>query len=178
MNRISLLLLSLYLAGCSGSYVRSTYSKNAPAKDSYVLGIASENTLSDAIGNELLRYGFTIVERSRIQAVLEELKLSASGVLLPNNLKQVGNILSVDALVFTTVQSDASNPNTVGSASIKVVDVESGQLLAGVNYQNRNFSKIEPGVVSKREPLPKTARKIAKSISKAFKKIRKATKKP
>lgn len=171
MRKSALISLLASLIGCSKSYIRSSYNKTAQIPGDYKLGIASNNTLSEAVGNELLNYGLPIVERTRIETVLQELKLNSSGVLSQENIKSVGKILNVDALLFVTLDGDSSNPNVVGSASVKIVDVEKGILLTGVNYQNSNYSETKSGRVAKREPLPKTARIIAKSLYKAFRKI-------
>lgn len=173
MKKFVLLLLSILLVGCTTSYVRFTYSKTAKIKSGYRLGIALGSNLSDALGTELLHYGFTVVERARMDAVLSELQLNSTGALLPENLKNVGKILSVDALVFVTAEQDTESPNTIGSAAVKLVDVESGILIAGVNYQNCDNSKSKYGKTGVREPLPKTARKIARALYKAVKKIQK-----
>ncbi len=46
---------------------------------------------------------FQVVERQLLNKVLEEQKLGASGVLDPNSVAEIGNVLGVDAIVTGTV---------------------------------------------------------------------------
>src|SRR5262245_11931039 len=119
---LAVLILASTLAACSGPTVRSSFSRRIALKKDCRLGIVSNDLLADAIGTELLNYGFTVVERSRIAAVFDELKLNASGGLSPDKIKSLGKVLSVDALVFTTMNPEPAHPNAVALASVKIVD--------------------------------------------------------
>lgn len=169
--KCSPIFLLLGLIGCTGAQVKSNFAASIANKPQYRLASASDSILADAIGSELLQYGFVVVERSRLSAVLDELKLNMNGVLLPENLKKVGRILNVDALFFTTAYFDANFGSKIGTASVKLVDVESGELLGGINYQNGSGCAAgSPCDSGMKESMPDTAAKIAKEIAIGLKK--------
>ncbi len=63
---------------------------------------APQNSITgaeDVFGRFLLENGFTIIERSRIEEILKENKLSAQGILSASTSKEMGNLLGVDALL-------------------------------------------------------------------------------
>lgn len=164
--------MTIALTGCAGAQIQSNFAPSIATKSQYRLASASDNILADSVSSELLKYGFVVVERSQLTAVLEELKLNMNGVLLPENLKKVGNILNVDALVFVSATADPEFRSRIGSASAKVVDVESGALLGGINYQNG--SGCVPGSPCDRgmkDTMPETASKIAKEIAQGLGKV-------
>ncbi|MBI3297041.1 MAG: hypothetical protein HYZ75_02675 [Elusimicrobia bacterium] len=54
----------------------------------------------DIFAKHLLEKGYRLIERSRLEAVMGELKLGAAGVLSPDGAKAVGKVLGVDAVVM------------------------------------------------------------------------------
>lgn len=165
------IVLFLGLVGCSGAQVKSNFADSLVNKPNYRLAFVSDNILADGISSELLPYGFVVVERSRLSAIMEELKLNMNGILLPENLKKVGNILNVDALVFVNGNHDPYFQGKIGSASVKIIDVESGALLGGINYQNGSGCAAgSPCDSGMKESLPDTCVKIAREIAQGLKK--------
>ncbi len=153
------------VGGCTGAEIRVSLNPQA-LKPNPRLAVVSNSLLADAIGLELVRYGFTIVERSRLQAVLVELELSLSGITREEDFRKVGEILNVDGLVFVGSTFEPHFPSKVGSAMIKIVDVRTGTLAGGVTYQNgRGGLPGSPADAGTRESLPETARRIAKAIA-------------
>lgn len=60
--------------------------------------------VSDILVNRLVKDGtYTLIERSRIDAVLNEQNLGASGRIDPSTAAQIGKILGVDAVIIGTV---------------------------------------------------------------------------
>lgn len=164
---ISILMLVL-LTGCAGPNVRANLNPST-TKPNPRIGIVSDHLLADAIGNELVGYGFTVIERGRLQAVLDELKLSLSGILKEGDLRRVGDILNVDALMFVSVTTEPDFPSKVGSATIKIVDARTGTLVGGVTYQNgRGGAPGSPADAGMKESLPDSAERIAKELAIAF----------
>lgn len=53
---------------------------------------------SDLLAQSLLARGADVVERKQLEALLQESRLAASGVLDPKTIKEVGRVLGVDAL--------------------------------------------------------------------------------
>lgn len=59
----------------------------------------------DVFAKYLLRSGYRVVERSRLEAVMKEHKLNQSGLFAPDTVKKVGSVMGVDALLLGTVTS-------------------------------------------------------------------------
>ena len=161
-------LVLILISGCAFPEVRSSLNPKA-LKPNARLGIASNTLLADAIGIELVKLGFTIVERGRLQALLEELKLSLSGITREEDFRRVGEILNVDGLVFVASAVSPDFPSRVGSATIKIVEVQTGTLVGGVTYQNgRGGAPGSPADAGMKDSLPETARRIAEEIAKGL----------
>lgn len=61
------------------------------------------NAVADEFVFQLLDRGIRVVERARIENILQEHNLNRRGVLDPATVKEAGNILGVDALIMGTV---------------------------------------------------------------------------
>lgn len=75
---------------------------------------------------ELLRSGrFTLVERQRVEQVVEEIAFQQSGVTESSGAAELGRLLNVDKLAF--VQVHRLHPDY--QLTVRLVDVSTGQLL-------------------------------------------------
>lgn len=81
---------------------------------------------------------FSVIERSRLKEVIKELKLSLSGVIDPQTVKQVGKILGADA-VLTGTLTIIGNKIEINA---RLVDVETGEIITGVTVQSEREAKI------------------------------------
>jgi hypothetical protein len=167
-SAVLFVLVLTLISGCVSAEVRSNL-KPMTLTPNPRLGIASNTLLADAIGIELVGLGFTIVERGRLQAILEELKLSLSGITREEDFRRVGEILNVDGLVFVASTVSPYFPSRVGSATVKIVEVQTGTLIGGVIYQNgRGGAPGSPADAGMKDSLPETARIIAEEIAKGL----------
>lgn len=91
---------------------------------SYWSGVFGENGvsrgISDRLTNQLVKDGtFILIERSKIDAVLAEQNLGASGRIEPTTAAQIGRILGVDAVLIGSVTQfgleDKSQDVSIGS---------------------------------------------------------------
>ena len=94
--------------------------------------------------NEFNQTGrFRLLERKRLESVLKELKLHVTGLVDPENAKQVGQMLGVSAMLFgelSVVKYERNKQSifimwtegekTEVSIDARLVDVESGEILA------------------------------------------------
>lgn len=94
--------------------------------------------LADSFITEFLGAGFSMVERSQMQAILEELKLSHVGLISNERVKQLGRLAEIDALIIGSV--DAASPQEVRSVSLRLVDAETADVLL-----SSTFSNSDPG---------------------------------
>lgn len=60
---------------------------------------------SDLMTQALLARGADVVERKQLDALVQENRLSATGLLDPGTIKQMGQVLGVDALILGSVNS-------------------------------------------------------------------------
>jgi hypothetical protein len=58
---------------------------------------------ADTFSAELLRVGFSVIERSQIKKIVDELHLGQSGVVDAASAKEVGRVAGVDAMVMGTI---------------------------------------------------------------------------
>lgn len=110
---ISFFLFLLFLMpACSQNkvYVSSSFELNKVQKIA-VLPLAGlkefpgvGETVSSEITNHLVKYQFRVVERMLIDKVFSEQKLSQSGSISYDEMKQLGNMLSVDAILVGAVE--------------------------------------------------------------------------
>lgn len=109
MSRRSALSLAL-AAALSGCATNMQVAVNPNANFGAVKRVAvvtfggpQGDAAADAMTQYLVGYGANVVERQRLQSVLGEQQMGASGVLDPSTVKRVGKILGVDALIVGTV---------------------------------------------------------------------------
>jgi len=75
---------------------------------------------ADALAEQLLKIPcFTVVERSRLKAILEERKLSEVGLLQSQQLGEISGLAGIDAIVTGSV-GEASGGNAVGVQTSQV----------------------------------------------------------
>jgi curli biogenesis system outer membrane secretion channel CsgG len=113
---ISLLILAFFLAGCATTKVRfqrldRAYRDIRGVKRVAILDFQSYGgrpesgrAASDLLVSGLLEPGFyEIVERQRIDEVVQEHRFNLSGMVSDSTIRKMGQILGVDAVIFGTV---------------------------------------------------------------------------
>jgi len=100
--------------------------------------------VADKLSAKLMGAGFTVIDRSQLEALFQELKLNFTGALSNENIKKLGEMLSVDMLVFGTLSYDyipaqssanlyfASSQGAyheLSNESVRFVDVETGAVV-------------------------------------------------
>ena len=157
MRKAALCLLTLAVlltVGCASGtgYVRQDYDFQK-ARNVAVVKVtgavpsqAARVQLMDYFNMELLRRGFSPVERSQIQEVLSEQDFQARDITRPENAAEVGRILNVDAVVILNVPTFDERI----SMTAKMVDVEDGSLLwmgEGSGSTGRTMATITGGLI-------------------------------
>jgi len=89
--------------------------------------------------------GFRVIERTRIEALLSELKLNASGLVDPESTQRLGRILGVQALVlgsFAVVENEVR-------IDARIAEVETGHVLTAeeVSGEVEDFFDLEQALV-------------------------------
>lgn len=106
---------------------------------------------TDILITELVKSGkFIVVERGRMEKVLEEQKLQARGMVDPNTAVKIGKILGLEAIVIGAVSQfgvkteghdyllkKGKRQVAEATAEIRMVDVETGQVLLADSGKGR-----------------------------------------
>lgn len=121
------------LLGCSTaeSYARKDYDFAQVDKIAVVDvvgpvgGEAAKNQIADFFAMELLKKGYSPIERSQVQILLNEQKFQASDVTSKEGVARAGEILNVPVVFFVNIPKFKEN----FSMTAKMVDVENGSIL-------------------------------------------------
>jgi curli biogenesis system outer membrane secretion channel CsgG len=101
-------------------------------------------TIADLIITELVRDGaFKVIERSQIEKVLAEQKLSASGLVDTAAAANIGKILGVSAVVVGSVTQYG-----LGSSSVGVLGIGSKKIIANVAAAARIIDTTTAEIIS------------------------------
>ena len=95
---------------------------------------------ADQYAVELLRIGYNVIERTRINRVIKEQKIQMTGVIDPNDIVKVGKILGIQGMVVGTI---AGKPNAWG-LTMRMISVESGMVVWSANS---NLRPVKPKVL-------------------------------
>lgn len=97
---------------------------------------------ADLVANEFLKRNVTLIERSRLMAILNERNLQLKDVVTGSiDLSGIGKVLGVNRLVLgsvspITIYISGAPSGKVAAASLRLVSVSSGQVLASATYNN------------------------------------------
>ena len=93
----------------------------------------SVNDLGRSIANKLTtklfqieKKNYTIIERTQLSKILEELKLSSTGLLEPKAMKSIGKLHGVDVIVMGSLTDFGSDIEV----EAKAISIETGGLMA------------------------------------------------
>jgi uncharacterized protein YcfJ len=131
---LNVLLIALMLAsGCSKgeSYVQAGYNFANLNKVAVievagaVEGEAAKNQIADYFGMELLKKGYTVVERAQVQALLDEQDFQASDMTRADDAVRAGRILNVPVVFVANIP----NYGEEMTMTAKMINVEDGSIL-------------------------------------------------
>lgn len=128
-SRLWLLAAFAAAAGCVGPEIavnrRADFSRIQRVAVASFSGPGGE-AAADMFTQDLLMEGADVVERQRLDAVLNEHNLAGSNVLDPTTIKKVGKILGVDAIfVGTVVNATPSQSYLVQSGGPESIVIDS-----------------------------------------------------
>ncbi len=100
-------------------------------------GGPSGDVAADLLTQDLLAHGADVVERQRLDAILQEQNLASDKMLDPTTVKKIGEILGVDAIFVGTVAGNVASQSYLvtshrhGITLNSVTPVASGDLMPG-----------------------------------------------
>ncbi len=109
------------------------------------LGLLSKG-LSDFFAFDFAKISsFKVIERDKINFILEEIKLQQSGTVNRSTAVQVGKLLGAQYMVFGSItQMDARHTRMI----VRVVSVETSEIVASVDKEGRpEYSKMQKELV-------------------------------
>ena len=146
-----ILLAALFVGGCATgkgeSYTRAGYDFGQLNKvaivevSGAVAGDAAKNQIGDFFAMELLKRGYTVVERAKVQALLKEQEFQASDITTDEGAAKAGKVLNVPAVVIISIPTYKEEMNMTA----KMIDVEDGSILwlgSGFGSTGKTFSTI------------------------------------
>ena len=162
VRQIALFLLSGFIFfGCATatSYTKpgtdfSDYKKCAITQLECATNTSVGQEVADTIASEFLRKGFNVIERSQLEAILEEEKLRQIG-LLKESTKEALLLSGIDSVVVGAVGSYHCVPTSLperlfapgvsifptntchASISLKMLDVRTGDIVWAANGSHR-----------------------------------------
>ena len=129
------LLAALLVNGCATgtgeSFMRAGYDFSQLNKvavievSGAVRGEGAKNQIGDFLAMELLKKGYTPVERAQVQALLKEQKFQAADVTSDEGAARAGRILNVPAVLLINIPTYREEMNM----TVKMIDVEDGGIL-------------------------------------------------
>ena len=123
--------------------------------------------LSDAIGIELIKHGFEIVDPARFTNLLVRLNLAEVEVSEPKNLVRLGSE-GIDAVL--SVDSGPGYDGRPSTASVRVSATVSGQVVRGVIWDNGRAGELRsPADLDARVGVSEAAHQIADALAEGLK---------
>lgn len=132
------------LAGKLSELVREQQKKKVTVLDFTDLH-GSGNDLGKYIAEELTmqlvmsKDGFAVLDRANLRKILAEHKLTASGLVDPENAKKLGQFAGVDALILGTIvpkeSTIALNAKIITTDTAEIVGAAKGEFISNTNVQ-------------------------------------------
>jgi len=130
-----LAMAMLFASGCAQdrgeSFIRLGYNFSAVDKvaivevEGPIRGELVKNQISSFFEQELLKKGYTPVERRQVQLLLKEQKFQASDITSPDNAARAGKILNVPAVLTINIPTYKDEMNITA----KMIDVQDGSII-------------------------------------------------
>jgi len=109
MKKLILFAAVFFCAACTP---KAYLSQNFDFNNLHSIGILAFSTPNNALAGaenifakNLIRQGYTVVERARIEQILAEQSLSPDSYLSPEVTRKIGKVLGVDALLMGSITS-------------------------------------------------------------------------
>jgi predicted GNAT family acetyltransferase len=162
-------LAALLLAGCSSSKI-STLPVSGSQSFHSVKVIAftpGGGLVADAVGVELSNRGFTVIDSSTVSSMMVRLNMNEIEIARPEGLSKLRG-QGIDAML--TVRAASGYDDQPQSISARMNSTETGQVLAGVTWQNGyGCAPGSPCDRQWRKGLTEASAEIAEALSKRVK---------
>ena len=142
-------LAFLVVGGCTSaeSYVKAGFNFDEVDKVAVidvqcnVISDAAKSQIADFLGMELLKKGYTVIERAQVESLLKEHEFQATDVTSQEGAARAGRILNVPTVVVINIPNFGEEINMTA----KMIDVENAGVLwmgSGSGTTGRTLSTI------------------------------------
>lgn len=155
------------VAGCATSKVSAVPVKTKIVHEVRAIALTpGGGLLADAVGVELANRGYTVVDPAQFTNLMVRLNLNELEVAQPAGLQKLKDA-GLDA--YLSVKAAAGYDDQPQSASARLVSTHTGQLLAGVSWQN-GWGGVKGSMADRtmRKGLAKAAEQITDSLVKSL----------
>lgn len=164
-------MFALGVVGCgSAKSVRNPNYDYSKLRKIAILQLSGPKKYADIVTNNLtfglIEAGYTVVERAQASKILEEHGMTGTGMMNEEEMAKAGRLLGADAIMLGAVtkvnlKPDQSNvfeasfnpKEGIGNAFVRLVDVETGALIAMVKFKNSMsmlyFNESEDAICNK-----------------------------
>ena len=154
------------LSGCIGPKVNVSRNPAGSQKDVATIALMpSGGLLADAVGVELLQYGYNIIDTSQVTGYMARYNLDEIELLLPKNIRRLSDDGIDTVLIVRAVAGYDDRPE---SATSRLVSTSDGVVIVGASWQNgRAGAQGSPADGFARKNLSDAAHDIAEAIGEA-----------
>jgi len=143
---VALIAVIILMTGCASgeSFRRANYDFSKVEKVAVVditgevRGEGAKNQIADYFAMELLRKGYSPIERQNVQAMLEEQEFQASAITREAGAAKAGRILNVPAVIVVNVPQFDDEV----SMTAKMIDVQDGSILWAASGSGSTGGKL------------------------------------
>jgi hypothetical protein len=163
MRLIAISLISALLVACASAKVSSLPVTTKVHVAVKVIALAPDGgLLADAVGVELANRGYTIIDTASMSKMMVRLGINEVEVQMPEGLSKL-KAQGIDA--WLSVRSAGGNDGAPQSASARMNSTETGQIIAGVTWQN-GWGGVSGSIADRtmRSGLTDAARQIADAL--------------
>ena len=166
---LSLIVCAFLVSRCAGPSMNVSRSPNmVPHAVKTLALMPSGGVLADAIGIELLKFGFDIVDSATVTSYMARINLTELEFAYPQNIRKLLD-QGIDTILL--VKSVAGYDKASESASVKLVSTATGRLIIGATWENgKGGAKGSPADGIMRVNLSTAAQQIAEGIGKELNK--------
>jgi hypothetical protein len=102
---------------------------------------ADGQAMADGIVTELLFANIEVVEGAVLIGLFDQLRIDLKpGQLSPENLKKVGELAKIDAIIYGTINGTKGEDEVeILSVSMRMVSVANSQVIASSTFKNEKF---------------------------------------
>ena len=102
----------------------------------------------DLLDIALIEAGYDVTDRSKLDLIVSEQKLSMTGSVDESNLQEIGKVYGINAFIYGRISRVDSGPPMTITFFVKAIDVETGRFIFAKRVRGREVTEDQGVVVS------------------------------